>query len=87
MSLDAARRMLDTAVRHIREQNDVLFELQDMCAQARCTQEEYDGYRLMVGQSIALAYESIIEPIVAKYPDLMPPHMKSYFDLYPPRDQ
>jgi hypothetical protein len=76
MSRDAARMMLDTALRHIKEQNDVLFEIKAMCSTAACTQEEFDDYRLMVGHSIALAYEQIIEPIVARYPELTPPHMK-----------
>ena len=76
MSHDAARMMLDTALRHIKEQNDVLFEIQAMCSKATCTQEEFNDYRLMVGHSIAVAYEQIIEPIIAKYPELTPPHMK-----------
>jgi hypothetical protein len=70
MSRDAARVILDTVLRHGAEQDAVLSEIQE-----RCTVEDFNGYKQMIGHSMG-AILDVINSIVARYPDLKPPQMK-----------
>src|SRR5262249_32854087 len=71
MSRDAARKVLDTMVRHSAGQDAAVAEIR-----ALCTEEEFNDYRRMIGQSMASMYLDVIAPIVGMYPELTPPGLK-----------
>jgi len=70
MSKAAARRILETVVRHMGEQDTVLAEIEGLCSD-----EEFCAYKLMIGHSMGAIVLDVINPIVAKFPDLKPPQM------------
>jgi hypothetical protein len=70
MSHEAARKLLETVIRHSGEQDTVLGDIQGMC-----TEDEFRDYRRAIGQSM-VAMLDVIHCIIAKYPDLKPPQLK-----------
>jgi hypothetical protein len=71
VSRDAAKMMMDVAIRSIAEQNAVLIEIRPLC-----TEEEFREYRRMIGKSMGAMLFEIINPIVGKYPELKPDQLK-----------
>lgn len=71
MSKDAARKILDTVVRHLAEQNAVLIEIENLCSA-----DEFSRYKRMIGQSMGAIVVDVMDPILGGFPDLMPPHLK-----------
>ncbi len=70
MSHQAAKILVDAILKHSAEQNQALLDIEKLC-----TPEEFDRYRLMIGQSMGQMLLEVINPIVAMYPDLKPPWM------------
>jgi hypothetical protein len=70
MSREAAKKLLSIALRHASEQDAALVELQKICSE-----DEFNQYEKMVGESMGTMLLEIINPIVAKYPDLEPPEL------------
>jgi len=71
MSRDAAKIIMDVAIKHAAEQDAALAQIQSLC-----TEDEFKEYRGMIGRSMGAVLFEIIFPIVAKYPELKPPQMK-----------
>jgi hypothetical protein len=71
MSREAARILLDVALRCGAEQDAALAKAQEVCSQ-----EEFSNYRLAIGRTMAAILHELINPIVAKYPDLKPPELE-----------
>ena len=71
MSRDAARMILDVAIKNAAEQDAVLAEIQPLC-----TEDEFSEYRRMIGKSMGAMLFEIINPIVGKYPELKPDQLK-----------
>ena len=71
MSRDAAKMILDVAIRNAAEQDAILIQIQSLCTEA-----EFSEYRRMIGKSMGAMLFEIINPIVAKYPDLKPAELK-----------
>jgi hypothetical protein len=70
MSREAAKIIMDVAIRNAAEQDAALAEIQSLC-----TEDEFGEYRLMIGKTMGAMLFEIINPIVAKYPELKPPQM------------
>jgi hypothetical protein len=68
MSRDAAEKVLGVIIRHSGEQDNVLADIQSLCSQ-----DEFNWFRRMIGQSMGSMLLNVINPIVAKYPELKPP--------------
>ena len=71
MSRDAAKVLMDVAIRNAAEQNAALIEIQSLC-----TEDEFREYRRMIGKSMGAMLFEIINPIVAKYPELKPAQLR-----------
>lgn len=71
MSRDAAKMIMDLAIKNAAEQDAVLAEIRSLC-----TEEEFREYRLMIGKSMGAMLFEIIYPIVGKYPELKPVEMR-----------
>lgn len=67
MSEDAAKIIMEVVTRNAAEQDAVLTKIQSLCSE-----DEFNGYRQMIGRSMAATLVEIIHPIVAKYPELKP---------------
>jgi hypothetical protein len=70
MSRDAAKVIMEVAIRNAAEQDAALEEIQPSCTEA-----EFNEYRRMIGRSMGAMLFEIINPIVAKYPELKPPEL------------
>jgi hypothetical protein len=70
MSREAAKKILDLIMKQSAEQNQILLEVQ-----SSCSQEEFDRYKLMIGNSMGTMLLDVINPIVAIYPELNPPEL------------
>jgi hypothetical protein len=70
MSRNAAKIMMEVAIRNAAEQDAALKEIQPLCTEA-----EFGEYRRMIGRSMGAMLFEIINPIVAKYPELKPPEL------------
>lgn len=71
MSRDAAKMIMEVAIRHAAEQDAVLIQIQSLC-----TKDEFSEYRRMIGKSMGAMLFEIINPIVAKYPELKPAELR-----------
>jgi hypothetical protein len=71
MSQDAAQIILEVVTRNAAEQDAVLTEIQPLC-----TEDEFNEYRRMIGNSMGAMLFEIINPIVAKYPELKPAQLR-----------
>ena len=71
MSRDAAKIIMDVAIKNAAEQDAALIEIQSLC-----TGDEFREYRLMIGKTMGAMLFEIIFTIVAKYPELKPAQMK-----------
>jgi hypothetical protein len=71
MSRDAAKMIMDVAIRNVAEQDAVLIEIRPLC-----TDDEFNEYRRMIGRSMGAMLFEIINPIVAKYPELKPTQLR-----------
>ena len=71
MSRDAAKAIMEVAIRNAAEQDAVLAQIQSLC-----TEDEFREYRHMIGRSMGAMLFEIINPIVAKYPELKPAQLK-----------
>ena len=71
MSRDAAKIIMDVAIKNAAEQDAALIEIQSLC-----NEDEFSEYRLMIGKTMGAMLFEIINPIVAKYPELKPSQMK-----------
>jgi hypothetical protein len=71
MSRDAAKMIMDVAIRNVAEQDAVLIEIRSLC-----TEDEFKEYRRMIGKSMGGMLFEIINPIVAKYPELKPTQLR-----------
>jgi hypothetical protein len=72
MSREAAKLLLETALKYAAEQDATLTTVEPLC-----TQDEFAACRLMVGEAMGAVLLELINPIVGKYPDLKPPQMTS----------
>lgn len=70
MSREAAKIVLDLAIRNGAEQDAALEKIR-----ALCSSEEFGEYKRMIGKSMGSLLLDVINPIVAKYPDLKPPEL------------
>jgi hypothetical protein len=71
MSRDAAKMIMDVAIRNAAEQDAGLMEIQSLCTEA-----EFREYRLMIGKSMGAMLFEIKYPIVGKYPELKPDQLR-----------
>lgn len=71
MSRDAAKAIMEVAIRNAAEQDAVLAQIQPLCSE-----DEFREYRHMIGRSMGAMFFEIISPIVAKYPELKPAQLK-----------
>ncbi len=71
MSRDAAKIIMDVAIKNAAEQDAVLTQVLSLC-----TEDELGEYRRMIGRSMAAMLFEIINPNVAKYPELKPSQLK-----------
>ena len=71
MSKEAAKLILDVLIRHAAEQDAVLAEIKKLC-----TEDEFNKYKGMIGQSMGSMLLDVINPIVAQYPDIKPPQFE-----------
>ena len=71
MSRDAAKMIMDVAIKNVAEQDAVLIEIQSLC-----TVDEFSEFRRMIGKSMGAMLFEIVYPIVAKYPELKPAELK-----------
>jgi hypothetical protein len=71
MSRDAAKAIMEVAIRNAAEQDAVLAQIQSLC-----TEDEFSEYRRMIGRSMGAMFCEIISPIVVKYPELKPAQLK-----------
>ncbi len=71
MSRDAAKIIMDVAIKNAAEQDAILTQIQSLW-----TEDELSEYRRMIGRSMAAMLFEIINPIVAKYPELKPSQLK-----------
>jgi hypothetical protein len=67
MSREAAKKILETVIRHGAEQNEVLLEVQHMCST-----DEFALYKRMIGRSMGAMLLDVMNPIIEMYPDLKP---------------
>ena len=42
----------------------------------KCTQDEYDQYKQMIGRYMGAMLFGVINPLVEKYPELRPPQLQ-----------
>lgn len=68
LSRNAAKIIMEAAIRNVAEHDAALKEIQPLCTEA-----EFNEYRRMIGRSMGAMLFEIINPIVAKYPELNPP--------------
>jgi hypothetical protein len=71
MSRDAAKMIMDVAIKNVAEQDAVLIEIRSLC-----TEDEFNEFRRMIGKSMGAMLFEIINPIAAKYPDLKPAQLR-----------
>ncbi|MGA7490750.1 MAG: hypothetical protein WBW74_27835 [Xanthobacteraceae bacterium] len=71
MSREAAKKIIDLMVKHGAEQNAVLAEIRSVC-----TDDEFQRYKRMIGQSMGCMLLDVINPIVELYPDLKPSQLE-----------
>ena len=71
MSREAAKKIIDLVVKHGAEQNAVLAEIRSVC-----TDDEFQRYKRMIGQSMGCMLLDVINPIVELYPDLKPSRLE-----------
>ena len=71
MSRAAAKIVLGTVLRHAAEQDEMLSNIK-----GKCTAEEFDQYKEMIGKSMGTMVLDVMNPIIEKYPDLKPPQLR-----------
>ena len=71
MSREAAKKIIDLMIKHGAEQNAVLAEIEPICSD-----DEFQKYKLMIGQSMGAILLDVINPIVELYPDLKPAQLE-----------
>ena len=71
MSRDAAKKILSLMIKQAAEQNQILVEVQPTCSQ-----EEFDRYKQMIGNSMGSMLLDIMNPIVDMYPELKPSELE-----------
>jgi hypothetical protein len=71
MSRQAAKKIIELMLRHGAEQNALLAEIRSICAD-----DEFQGYKRMIGQSMGCMLLDVINPIVELYPDLKPSQLE-----------
>ena len=71
MSHEAAKKIIDVLIKHGKEQNQLLIDIE-----ATCSKEEFARYRKMIGKSMGSMLLDVINPIIRIYPDLKPPQLE-----------
>jgi hypothetical protein len=71
MSREAARKIVNLLIKQGAEQNAILAEVQTICSD-----DEFERYRRMIGQSMGCMLLDVINPIVELYPDLKPTQLE-----------
>jgi hypothetical protein len=71
MSREAAKKIIDLMVKQGAEQNAVLAEIRSVC-----TDDEFQKYKRMIGQSMGCMLLDVINPIMELYPDLKPARLE-----------
>jgi hypothetical protein len=71
MSREAARKIINLMIKHGAEQDAILAEVQTICSD-----DEFEKYKQMIGQSMGCMLLDIINPIIKLYPDLKPPQLE-----------
>jgi hypothetical protein len=71
MSREAAKKILDLMIKQAAEQNQILLELQPTLSQ-----EDFDRYKHMIGNSMGSMLLDVINPIVDMYPELTPSELR-----------
>ena len=71
MSREAARKIVNLMIKQGAEQNAILAEVQTICSD-----DEFESYRRMIGQSMGCMLLDVIDPIVELYPDLKPSQLE-----------
>jgi hypothetical protein len=61
------RKYLRVVIRHGKEQDAMLARIQGLCSE-----DDFNWFRRMIGQSMGTMLLDVINPIVAKYPELKP---------------
>ena len=68
---EAAKKIVDLMIKHGAEQNALLAEIRPICSD-----DEFQKYKRMIGQSMGSLLLDVINPIVELYPDLKPSQLE-----------
>jgi len=71
MSRDAAKTVSELILRQSAEQDAVLAEIRE-----KCSKDEYDQYKQMIGRSMGAMLLEVINPLVERYPELTPRQLR-----------
>ena len=71
MSREAAKKIVDLMIKHGAEQNALLAEIEPICSD-----DEFQNYKRMIGQSMGSLLLDVINPIAELHPDLKPSQLE-----------
>ena len=71
MSREAAEKIVNLMIKHGAEQNALLTEIHPICSD-----DEFQKYKRMIGQSMGSLLLDVINPIVELHPDLKPSQLE-----------